>query len=61
MAIKKEETMLVQTRIPVSFGRVLEARAAEEMCSMADLLRRALALMESMRAPKNKKKRRSRK
>ena len=55
MAIKREKTFLVQARIPASMFDVLERRAVEEMCSIADLVRRAIAFTEANRADLVKK------
>jgi hypothetical protein len=52
---KKEKTVLVQARIPVSLFKTLEARTAEELCSMADLVRRAIIFTEENRAKKGKR------
>lgn len=54
MAIKKEKTVLVQTRIPASLHKVLEQRAAEEIVSVAALVRRAILFTEENRAKKGK-------
>lgn len=51
-----EKTALVQARIPVSVFKTLEARCLEEMCSMADLVRRAILFTEANRANKGKNK-----
>jgi hypothetical protein len=46
MTSKKEKTVLIQARIPLSLAKKLEERMQIEMCSMSDVVRRALAFTE---------------